>query len=170
MSNSRKSKIEPVHVEEAKRLKALFAERNELSQIAFGAKFEIGTQGMVWQYLNARSALNIEAAVKFARALNCTVEDFSPRLAAMLAGADRLVVREDDEIQIPPVIAPDEQAPGLYAIEQRTVARPPLTQEEYDVLDGYRVASEAVKADIRGKCLIALTDHERREGGRQKKA
>lgn len=84
MSTSKKVKIEPVHVEEAARLKALFKSHTDLSQEAFGATFEIGSQGMVWQYLNARSPLNTDAALKFARGLGCQVTDFSPRLAEAL--------------------------------------------------------------------------------------
>ncbi|QEL64751.1 hypothetical protein OTERR_12750 [Oryzomicrobium terrae] len=81
MEKSKKSKIEDVHREEAEKLRELFKNRAGMSQEAFGAKFEIGSQGMVWQYLNARSPLNLEAASKFARGLGCSVGEFSSRLA-----------------------------------------------------------------------------------------
>lgn len=91
MEKSKRSKIEPVHVEEAARLKAIYEVKNagpgKLSQLEFGQKYEIGTQGMVWQYLNAKAALNTDAALKFAAALQCNVSDFSPRLAAPLDAA-----------------------------------------------------------------------------------
>lgn len=77
---------------------------------------------------------------------------------------------QDEQITIPPVIAPDEPAPILHAVEQRTVARPPLTDDEYDILDGYRVAPDADRKAIRGMCLCALRDYGHREGERQKKA
>jgi len=86
---SRKAKIEPVHLEEARALKKLFAERSTLSQQAFGAEHGIGTQGMVWQYLNAGSPLNLGAAAKFARALGVEIRDFSPRLAEEAAAVTR---------------------------------------------------------------------------------
>jgi len=82
---SKKSKIEPVHIEEAARLKALFEARSTTSQMKFGADNEIGSQGMVWQYLNARAPLNLDAALKFAKGLGCAVSDFSPRLAENLS-------------------------------------------------------------------------------------
>jgi transcriptional regulator with XRE-family HTH domain len=70
-----------------------------MSQEEFADKFEIGTQGMVWQYLNGYSPLNLEAAIKFARALRCTIGDFSPSLEQVLrpAFSDGLVtgVRTD---------------------------------------------------------------------------
>ena len=54
---SKRAKITPEHEEESKRLKALFKARARESQEDFGAKYEIGSQGMVWQYLNARAGL-----------------------------------------------------------------------------------------------------------------
>lgn len=84
MDKSKKSKIEPVHIDEAAKLKALFKANTKLSQAEFGAEFEIGSQGMVWQYLNANSPLNIQAACRFAKGLRCNVIDFSPRLSKEL--------------------------------------------------------------------------------------
>ncbi|WFC66453.1 XRE family transcriptional regulator [Achromobacter denitrificans] len=91
----RKAKIETVHIEEAAALKRLFKERVKVSQAAFGAENEIGTQGMVWQYLNAGSPLNVKVAVKFAKAMGIDVAEFSPRLAKEL-GEIAAAVPEDD--------------------------------------------------------------------------
>lgn len=68
------------------RLKKLYEERapEGMSQKEFGELFAIGNQGMVWQYLNGWSPLNVEAAAKFARGLNCTIHDISPQMAKML--------------------------------------------------------------------------------------
>lgn len=66
-------------------MKKLFNERAGMSQEAFGAKFDIGSQGMVWQYLNAKSPLNLVAALKFCNGLRCDIVDFSPRLASELS-------------------------------------------------------------------------------------
>ena len=55
-----------------------------MSQTEFGALYGIGTQGMVWQYLNGHRPLNIEAASRFARGLRCTIADISPDMAAAL--------------------------------------------------------------------------------------
>ncbi|WP_011298531.1 LexA family transcriptional regulator [Cupriavidus necator] len=73
--------IEKWQIEDANRLKQLFESKAPYGQDEFGRRFEIGTQGMVWQYLNARRALNINAASAFARGLGIAVDDFSPRLA-----------------------------------------------------------------------------------------
>ena len=67
-------------------LKRLYAERVPagMTQEEFGAEFGIGTQGMVWQYLNGHRPLNVEAAAKFARGLRCTIQDISPEMASAL--------------------------------------------------------------------------------------
>lgn len=80
----KRRKIESWQAEDAARLKRLFDEKSRLSQEEFGAQFEVGSQGMVWQYLNGRSPLNLSAAIKFARGLGVNVSDFSPALALQL--------------------------------------------------------------------------------------
>lgn len=90
--SQKKAKIEQEHVEEAEKLRRIFEARPlpRLSQAKFGEQYEIGSQGVVWQYLNARIPLNVEQAVRFARGLNCAVADFSPRLAAELAALQEI--------------------------------------------------------------------------------
>lgn len=87
-SESRKAKIEPIHIEEAAKLKRLFQTHNEpkRSQAAFAEEFDLGTQGNVWQYLNAKIPLNAQAAAKFAKGLGIHIRDFSPRLAGEIEG------------------------------------------------------------------------------------
>ena len=45
------------------------------------------TQGAVSQYLNGDTALNLKAAIGFAKLLKCNISDFSPRLAKETAGS-----------------------------------------------------------------------------------
>lgn len=75
------------------RLKELFQERvpDGMTQEEFGERYGIGTQGMVWQYLNGWTPLNIEAAEKFAAGLNCTIADISQEMASYIK--ERIVVR-----------------------------------------------------------------------------
>lgn len=72
--------LEDWQVQDAIRLKKLFEERATKSQQAFGLDNEIGTQGMVWQYLNARRALNLDALFKFAQGLGVDAAIISPTL------------------------------------------------------------------------------------------
>ena len=159
MSPPKKSKIYPVHVEEAGKLKALFSERNRISQLAFGQKFEIGSQGMVWQYLNARAPINLDAALKFARALDCSVADFSPRLASALGVSD-LQERKDSEKEpappnppMPPSLPrhPANVEPGLTTLMADGPPANPVpsplweSEEERELLLGYRAASASMK-------------------------
>jgi hypothetical protein len=73
--------LEDWQIADAARLKRLFEEKADKSQQAFGLEHEIGTQGMVWQYLNARRALNLDALLKFAYGLKVPVEQISPTLS-----------------------------------------------------------------------------------------
>lgn len=64
------------------KLRALFDAREpRLSQTMFGKTYEIGTQGMVWQYLSGGTPLNHVAAAKFAKGLDVPVSAFSETLA-----------------------------------------------------------------------------------------
>lgn len=66
------------------RLRRLYDERAGVSQQEFAERHGFGTQGMVWQYLSGHRPLNYEAAAKFAKALGCKIDDFSPEMAAAL--------------------------------------------------------------------------------------
>jgi len=70
--------------QEANRLNAIFNARKRefgFSQETFGFDNGLGSQQVVWQYLNGRMTLNLAAAVRFAQGLLCSVSDFSPRIA-----------------------------------------------------------------------------------------
>lgn len=86
-------------------LKQLYEERvpTGMTQEEFGSQFGIGTQGMVWQYLNGHRPLNAEAAAKFARGLQCTIYDISPEMAEAL------------KAEIVPVLGPKAWLRGALA-------------------------------------------------------
>lgn len=74
--------LETWQVDDATRLKALFeARKGRFSLEEFGRRFEVGSQSIVSQYLNAQRPLNIQTAVAFAKGLDVEIGDFSPRLA-----------------------------------------------------------------------------------------
>lgn len=82
--------LEQWQVDDANRLKALFDQREpKMSQAEFGSQFELGTQGMVSQYLLARRPLNIKAATAFARGLGVAVVEFSPTIAGQINDASQ---------------------------------------------------------------------------------
>jgi phage repressor protein C with HTH and peptisase S24 domain len=69
---------------ESTALKMAFEERAHalgFSQERFGLELDIGSQGMVWQYLNGHRPLNLSVALKFSRGLGVPIASFSPRLA-----------------------------------------------------------------------------------------
>lgn len=73
---------------EAARLKAIYANRKsfrpELTQYTLADMCGWSSQGTVSQYLNGRLELNLEALLRFARALQFSPEEVSPRLASKL--------------------------------------------------------------------------------------
>lgn len=89
-----KKPIEFWQQEDAARLKDLFAKRAGKSQSDFGAEYDIGSQGMVWQYLNAHRPLNIAAAQGFARGLEVDIDEFSPTIAAQIRQASSAVTND----------------------------------------------------------------------------
>ena len=90
--SARQSEVTAEHREEARRLRALWTQAQQaakaagrtLTQEQAGAEFGIGTQAAVGFFLNGKTALSPKAAAAFARALECAVSDFSPRLARIL--------------------------------------------------------------------------------------
>lgn len=76
--------MEPWQFDDAKRLRILWeAHKDEtrISQTEFGAESGIGTQGMVHQYVNGVTPLNLSAVGKFAKAFKVRIDDISPTLA-----------------------------------------------------------------------------------------
>ena len=153
MDEKRRAKIEPIHLEEAAKLRAIYERVNsgqkKLSQLAFGQQFDIGTQGMVWQSLNGKSALNIDAALKFARGLQCEVADFSPRLAASLTSspASPQLVHEIREPDARPWI--DRDTVTVQVFDARASMGAGFRQPEHDtVVDTLRLARGWVRAHL----------------------
>ena len=88
---SKKKPLTPEQIADAARLLALWEAWQEtrkirgdpfVSQGKFAQTHGLGTQGNLWQYTNAKTPLNIRAAMSFAEGLGCKIEDFSPTLAA----------------------------------------------------------------------------------------
>jgi phage repressor protein C with HTH and peptisase S24 domain len=81
MGDDPAQKPSPVWAQEARQLRALWDEKKgDYTQESFGDAFEIGSQGMVWQYLHGHRPLNLTAARRFAKGLGVEIAAFSPRL------------------------------------------------------------------------------------------
>lgn len=72
--------------EDAERLRHIWQmKRRQLQLSQESAAAECGwTQGMFWQYLNARRALNLGAVLKLSRVLQVRPDEISPRLTILL--------------------------------------------------------------------------------------
>lgn len=130
MPEKTRKPLEPWQIEDAARLRALFNTHTTFSQDAFGAEYEIGTQGMVWQYLNARAPLNLAAAIKFARGLGVSVADISPTLAKELGTAGPGAGHTLDEI-IRDLPANDRQLTLDFIQYRIERAAPMLAREKF---------------------------------------
>lgn len=93
--------LSPTPLDDAARLKRLYNERTSLSQAEFGARFDIGNQGAVWQYLNGRRPLNLKAAKGFASGLGINIEDFSPSIAQTIKAAEMWTGDSEDGVAWP---------------------------------------------------------------------
>jgi len=130
--------LEEWQIADARNLRQLFDARLEtvaegklISQMEFGAKYGIGSQGMVWQYLNAHRPLNIKAAAAFARGLGVSVAEFSPTLAQQIEDAAD--------------VAQDVPNIGLVAQDSEQHLQW-VTEEEMRLLDKFRACGRFERA------------------------
>ncbi|ASN67564.1 putative repressor, partial [uncultured Caudovirales phage] len=86
--DSRRLPLSDWQLQDSARLKSLFqAKRGELKLTQEKLAAELGdgvTQGAVSHFMNGRTALSVNAAVVFAKALQVPVSDISPTLAAQI--------------------------------------------------------------------------------------
>lgn len=106
-------------IDDAARLRALF-DAQSLTQEAFGERYGIGSQSLVWQYLNGYIPLNLHAAARFAVGLKCEVADFSPRLAQLLPA------RIDMLEQFLQALSPNDAAAVLDYLKFKAASAPAL--------------------------------------------
>lgn len=95
MNPPRRVTITDENKEESRRLKVIWLKEKavrKFSQDAFGAEFKIGSQAAVGFFLSGQSAISMKAAKGFAAGLNCSIADFSPRLAKEAAEAGALAL------------------------------------------------------------------------------
>lgn len=77
--------MQTIYEKEASELKRLFTEKSPYSQREFAKKYNLGTPGNLWQYLNGRRPLNAQIASAIAKGIGVQVSDFSERLAKEIA-------------------------------------------------------------------------------------
>lgn len=134
--------VEGWQKEDAERLKNLYKQRTKLSQAEFGEKFEIGTQGMVWQYLNAKRPLNLRALLRFCKGLD--IKDpslISPKLAEELDGRN-----------------PGD--PDIFFVDsaERIINNNPITIDDSSDFVGVKRVNIKISAGISGYAIEYLDD------------
>lgn len=128
--DSRRLPLSDWQLQDSARLKSLFqAKRGELKLTQEKLAAELGdgvTQGAVSHFMNGRTALSVNAAVVFAKALQVPVSDISPTLAAQIEKMAaslpdmRPSHREAEDIRIPPRSFDLRNEPGYTGVLQLT--------------------------------------------------
>lgn len=139
--DSRRLPLSEWQLQDSARLKSIFqAKRGELKLTQEKLASELGdgvTQGAVSHFMNGRTALSVNAAVVFARALEVPVSDISPTLSAQIekmtsALPDRRPTAADHTIEtrIPPRGFDLQDDPSYTGVLQLTAQGSAGTGEE----------------------------------------
>ncbi|WP_434577590.1 LexA family transcriptional regulator [Pseudomonas sp. Z1-6] len=128
--DSRRLPLSDWQLQDSARLKSLFqAKRGELKLTQEKLAAELGdgvTQGAVSHFMNGRTALSVNAAVVFAKALQVPVSDISPTLAAQIEKMAaslpdmRLSYQETDDTRTPPRSFDLQNESGYTGVMQLT--------------------------------------------------
>lgn len=109
VKNDDTNSLESWQREDAARLLALYKAYRAaggLKQDDFAARYGLRSQANLGHYLHGRRPLNIEQATNFARGLGVSIGQFSPTIAAQIAGAAQAIDRHHtagDESEFVPV-------------------------------------------------------------------
>lgn len=109
VKNDDTNSLESWQREDAARLLALYKAYRAaggLKQDDFAARYGLRSQANLGHYLHGRRPLNIEQATNFARGLGVSIGQFSPTIAAQIAGAAQAIERHHtagDESEFVPV-------------------------------------------------------------------
>jgi len=111
---SQRTPLHPWQIEDAARLRAIYDSRVMTSQQVFAETSGLGkTQGAISHFLQGRTALHLGAALKFARALRCSVADFSPTLSDQLGSAS-----DNQVLQLHAKLSPEDQQLVLNMLQR----------------------------------------------------
>lgn len=153
MAADTRKPLEDWQAQDSARLKKLFEQRTKLSQLQFGEEFDIGSQGLVWQYLNGHIPLNLGAALKFASGLGVAVKEFSPNLAKQLGHANH--AEGNAVAQIFEALPTEEKQAALDFIQYRfeksefVVGEPAKWRHYLDMIE--KIKADMVKRTGDGK-------------------
>lgn len=109
VKNDDTNSLEPWQREDAARLLSLYKAYRAaggLKQDDFAAKYGLRSQANLGHYLHGRRPLNIEQATNFSRGLGVPIGQFSPTIAAQIAGAAQAIEHSppaSDESEFVPV-------------------------------------------------------------------
>lgn len=147
------TKIDDQQAAEARRLAELYRERSGgMTQEEFGSKYNIGTQGMMWQLLNGRRPLSLKSAVGFARGLNVPLDEVSPTIAAEVKEAAQFVpdlafTHEDGSVTLVQYKRHEKRNPDEERAQLQRYAEALKDKYPLYVLDAQNAVAEAYEAN-----------------------
>lgn len=108
-----------------------------LAQLA--RTFQIsGGPSMIYQHATGRRAMGLPAALLYAKALNCTLEDISPRLAVLA-----LTVQNSNNLQSRPLSQQDYLLLDIFS-----GLTPKQREEEIQRLSKVKELNDAIRAEL----------------------
>jgi len=134
-NTERKAKVTPETQEESRKLRELWdAAKDRPSQAVFADRYGIGSQTAVATFLKGTTPISKKAASGFAAGLGCKIEDFSPRLAAEIAGLAESIAESTQDVHLRSVLSQltPEQKEMLIKMATGLIAPSiPMSSEEY---------------------------------------
>lgn len=162
----RKAKMTPARLEDAKRLKQLWAvyktTPDYLGQERFGGVYGIGSQSAVTQFINGHTPLSPKAAAAFARGLGCSIRDISPELSAV---ADHFIVgtgegsENNSDVRIGATSENSSNIPDSIVIKQYDsggkMGSGLILKDQPGVIKSWTVNEEWVRRNVRNVTSIS---------------
>lgn len=134
--------------EEAKKLADRF---NGVNRAKFAREHKLkGGQAMIYNHINALSPISRAAALIYAKAFGCSLEEISPRLAADLA-AEAATAAEVAKVSSPAGQA--AEGPSLSIVERRRQQPPEITKDEHADIAEVVTLMRTMGAGQRGEVL-----------------
>ena len=145
-------------MKESADLKVLFFKNAGMTQKDAAAAWGLGNQSNLAHYLNGRQTLSLEVAIKFAKGLGVSIEDFSPRLARqarlLLRSVD--VPQMGDAAQVMESRSDDAEGHLVPILSNGASMGNGEDQHDEDAVSGFRILPAWVSSNLRHSRIDAL--------------
>ncbi|WP_174936758.1 hypothetical protein [Burkholderia lata] len=144
--------------EEADALSARFAQVKNRKKFA-REKGITGGDTLIFQHMNAIRPISMKAAIEYAKAFDCALEEISPRIALEIARASHVAQPSQDPDAAPP---DPRQSPDYQTLEKSPIANVENPQKEGDNMHSLDGISDEMRVIIQELARIDRTQGRRR--------